>query len=52
LEFLGKFEAKFLSQGPYDNRDIFSSLDIAWELLRTFPREMLKKIPIKTIEQH
>jgi V-type H+-transporting ATPase subunit B len=44
LEFLEKFEHKFLSQGLYEGRDIFSSLDIAWTLLRIFPREMLKRI--------
>lgn len=33
------------SQGAYENRTIFESLDIAWSLLRAFPREMLKKIP-------
>merc|ERR1712050_485660 len=47
LEFTDKFETKFLAQGPYEMRDIFISLDIAWELLRIFPRELLKKIPDK-----
>merc|ERR1719437_195072 len=47
LEFTDKFEEKFLNQGPYENRDIFTSLDIAWELLRIFPTELLKKIPQK-----
>merc|ERR1712054_525498 len=47
LEFTEKFETKFLSQGPYENRDIFTSLDIAWELLRIFQPELLKKIPQK-----
>eukprot|EP00474_Spongospora_subterranea_P009304 CRZ09762.1 hypothetical protein [Spongospora subterranea] len=45
LEFLEKFESKFVSQGPYENRSIFESLDKAWSLLRTFPPEALKKIP-------
>merc|ERR1711871_1156222 len=49
LEFLEKFEAKFIQQGSYDNRDIFASLEIAWGLLRTFPREMLKRIPEKRL---
>lgn len=44
LEFTEKFESRFLAQGPYESRDIFQSLDIAWELLRTFPEDMLKKI--------
>lgn len=34
-----------LSAGRYESRSIFESLDKAWELLRRFPREMLKKIP-------
>merc|ERR1712174_57329 len=29
LEFTDKFETKFLTQGPYENRDVFTSLDIA-----------------------
>jgi len=47
LEFTDKFESKFLAQGAYENRDIFTSLDIAWTLLRIFPQELLKKIPQK-----
>jgi len=44
LEFLDKFEGTFLRQGPYDARDIFKSLDLAWGLLRLFPEKHLKKI--------
>lgn len=47
LEFIDKFEDKFVQQGPLEMRDIFSSLDIAWELLRIFPEDMLKKLPAK-----
>merc|ERR550519_3284179 len=47
LEFLEKFESKFVAQGRYENRSIEESLDIAWELLRTFPRNNLKKIKKK-----
>merc|ERR1712039_197479 len=52
LEFTDKFESKFVSQGAYENRDIFTSLDIAWTLLRIFPQELLKKIPQKVKEQY
>jgi len=52
LEFLEKFESRFLAQGPYENRDIFTSLDIAWELLRIFPEDMLKKVPKKIKEEY
>jgi V-type H+-transporting ATPase subunit B len=44
LEFLEKFENKFVSQGPYDVRTIFKSLDTAWDLLRIFPQTSLTKI--------
>ena len=44
LHFTGNFERKFLSQGSYESRDIFDSLELAWDLLRLFPKEALKKI--------
>jgi V-type H+-transporting ATPase subunit B len=50
LEFLEKFEGKFVNQGAYENRTIFETLEIAWGLLRTFPKEMLKRIPEKTLK--
>merc|ERR1711988_1886474 len=52
LEFTEKFEEKFLAQGQYENRDIFTSLDIAWELLRIFQPELLKKIPAKLKDKY
>jgi len=45
LEFLEKYERNFLSQGFYESRTIFDSLDKAWELARIFPKEMLTRIP-------
>ena len=51
LEFLDKFEGEFLRQGPYDARDIFRSLDIAWDLLRLFPDKMLKKIKKENLDK-
>ncbi|NXJ85881.1 VATB1 ATPase, partial [Trogon melanurus] len=45
LEFLQKFEKQFVTQGPYENRSIFESLDIGWQLLRIFPKQLLKRIP-------
>lgn len=44
IEFLEKFEQKFISQDRYENRTIFESMDIAWDLLRAFPKEYLTKI--------
>eukprot|EP00492_Amphilonche_elongata_P003192 TRINITY_DN349_c0_g1_i1.p4 TRINITY_DN349_c0_g1~~TRINITY_DN349_c0_g1_i1.p4 ORF type:complete len:74 (-),score=24.55 TRINITY_DN349_c0_g1_i1:353-574(-) len=52
LEFLEKFENKFVTQGRYENRSIEESLDTAWELLRTFPRNNLKKIKKKIKDKY
>lgn len=30
--------------GPYESRTIFDSLDLAWSLLRIFPKEQLNRI--------
>lgn len=52
LKFTDKFESKFIAQGAYESRDVFESLDIAWSLFRSFPKELLKKIPAKTLEKY
>ena len=51
LEFLEKFERQFVSQGAAESRTIFESLDLAWELLRIFPKEMLNRIPQKVLQE-
>jgi len=51
LRFTEQFETKFIRQGAYENRTIFESLDLAWSLLRQFPREMLKKIPKNVLDE-
>ena len=47
-----RFESKFVSQGPYQSRTIFESLDLAWSILRAFPKELLKKIPKKDLDKY
>lgn len=51
LEFLEKFERSFISQGHYENRSIGESLDVAWSMLRVFPKEMLNRIPQDVIQE-
>lgn len=51
LEFLEKFEKSFITQGPYENRSITESLDLAWSLLRLFPKEMLNRIPQDILQE-
>lgn len=52
LEFLEKFERTFISQSPYESRTIFDSLDLAWSLLRIYPKELLNRIPAKVLDQY
>jgi len=52
LQFVEKFESKFIAQGSYQSRSVFESLDLAWSLLRAFPKELLKKIPKKTLDKY
>lgn len=40
-----------LCAGAYENRTVFESLNLGWELLRLFPREMLKRIGPKVCLQ-
>jgi V-type H+-transporting ATPase subunit B len=36
----------------YDNRTIVESLDLAWSLLRLFPRELLRRITTTTLDTY
>jgi len=51
LEFLDRFEKEFVGQSSYEARTIFESLDIAWELLRIFPKESLNRINPKILAE-
>ncbi|KAG9097613.1 Vacuolar ATP synthase subunit B [Ceratobasidium sp. UAMH 11750] len=51
LEFLERFEKEFVGQGAYESRTIFDSLDLAWSLLRIFPKEQLNRINPKIIAE-
>jgi len=51
LEFLEKFERTFISQSAYESRSIFESLDIAWNLLRVYPKELLNRIPKRVLDE-
>ena len=52
LPFGKDFEAKFISQSPYENRSIQKTLDLGWELLSELPREDLDRVDDKTIEKY
>lgn len=52
LHFAKLFEEKFLQQGINEDRSIKKTLDLAWDLLRTIPREELIKIDNKIKDKH
>jgi len=52
LKFHDKFEQLFVTQGEYQQRTIFDSLDICWELLSDFPRDKLTRIGEKVKDQY
>jgi V-type H+-transporting ATPase subunit B len=52
LEFLDKFEKTFIAQSAYESRSIYESLDLAWSLLRIYPKELLNRIPAKVLDQY
>ena len=51
LEFLEKFEKTFISQSAYESRTIYESIDLAWGLLRIYPKELLNRIPKKILDE-
>lgn len=51
LEFLDKFERTFISQSAYESRTIYESIDLAWSLLRIYPKELLNRIPKRVLDE-
>jgi V-type H+-transporting ATPase subunit B len=52
LEFVDSYEAGFVNQGSAAGRTVAQSLDHGWELLRIFPREVLRRITAKTLDRY
>ena len=52
LEFGKAFEARFINQGPSENRTIEQTLDLGWELLSMLPREELDRVDDETIRKY
>ncbi len=44
LRFADEFERRFVNQGPYEDRDIETTLSLAWDLLSMLPEEELKRV--------
>ena len=51
-KFAEAFEQRYLCQGFETNRTIEQTLDLGWELLRMLPRQELKRLSNKQLEQY
>jgi V/A-type H+-transporting ATPase subunit B len=52
LEFGKAFEEQFIKQGPYEERDVRRTLDLAWEMVSILPREELIRVTEKQINRY
>lgn len=52
LKFANLFETRYLMQGEEENRTVYETLDLAWELLSILPREELKRIKDELIDKY
>jgi len=52
LEFGDAFEEKFLKQGEYENRSIYETLEIAWDVLSILPEEELTRVHDEYIKKY
>ncbi len=50
LDFADKFEKNFMNQGQYENRDIETTLNLAWEVISELPDSELTNISAKSRE--
>jgi V/A-type H+-transporting ATPase subunit B len=51
-KFADEFEKRYVSQGTDENRSIFETLDLGWELLSILPASELKRIKPEYIEKY
>ncbi len=52
LKFSDRFEKEFIKQGDTENRSIFRSLEIGWDLLTELPKNELKRVKGEFIEKY
>ncbi len=51
-KFADEFEQRYVAQGNEENRSIFETLDLGWELLSILPKSELKRIKPEYIEKY
>ena len=52
LEFAQAFEDRFITQSKDEDRTIFETLDLGWDLLKILPKTELKRVKEEFIEQY
>jgi len=52
LEFADAFERRFVNQGRDEDRTIFDTLDLGWDLLKELPETMLTRIDDHLIKKY
>ncbi|RLD18599.1 MAG: V-type ATP synthase subunit B [Caldiserica bacterium] len=52
VKFSEEFERSFVSQGYYEERNVFETLDMCWKLLKLVPRSELKRVKDEMIEKY
>ncbi len=52
LKLADEFEKRFVKQGAYENRDIETTLGIAWDILSVLPDDELKRVKKEHIEKY
>ena len=51
-KFADEFERLYVSQGTDENRSVFETLDLGWQLLSILPKAELKRIKTEYIEKY
>ncbi len=52
LQFADRYEREFVNQGPYEDRDIETTLNLGWELLSMLPEGDLKRVDPEYIKKY
>ncbi|MGQ9686633.1 MAG: V-type ATP synthase subunit B, partial [Thiobacillaceae bacterium] len=52
LEFANAFERKFIGQGEDEERSVFDTLNLAWDLLSMLPPEVLTRVSEAELEKY
>jgi len=52
VDIAGAYEDEFVQQGTDENRSIGDTLQVAWDLIGTLPRERLNRIEPETLDEH